>query len=332
MRRCIAWTMTLAAWASSLSIAPAQTPAARPAPTRGAQPSPKAAPGAPSAAKIPAGSVDPAAQKAKLAADARARGDMDLLLDEWEKQSAKVKSLQVVFERIDKSIKWGSKVSQGTAILKSPDLACLEFKRAVPDAQGKPKLKLNANGQKVIEVEKEPFQRIVCTGKEVIQYEYDEKAMYIYPLDKEARQKALQQGPLPFLFNMKAADAKERYGMTLVPDDKAPNEYRIHVVPKQQIDMKDFKTAEVWLSKETFLPSRLVLMPIGDNELQEFRFTHIAPNASIPDGFFAFTVIKGWKVERNDPATALANQSGKSGQADANAKRIAPQPASRRTK
>ena len=324
MRRFIAWTLTLAIAASSALTARAQAPG--PAPR--AQP-PAAGRGVAAPAKAAAAPLDPAAQKAKAAADARARNDMNLLLDEWEKQSAKVKSLQVVFERIDRSVKWGAKVSQGTAILKSPDLACLEFKRAIPDADGKPKLKLNAKGQQVIDVEKEPYQRVVCTGKEVIQYEWDEKAMYIYPLDREARQRALQQGPLPFLFNMKAADAKERYGMTLIPDERTPNEYRIRVTPRQQADMQDFKTAEIWLSKESFLPNRLVLIPVGDNDLQEFRFTLIAPNKAVDDAFFAFRSIPGWKVERNEPGKSNAAPQGRPVQ-DA-PKRVAAQPAPKAT-
>ena len=244
---------------------------------------------------------------------------MNLLLDEWEKQSAKVKSLQVVFERIDKSVKWGDKVSQGTAILKSPDLACLEFKNAIPGPDGKPRLKLNANGQKAIDVEKEPYQRIVCTGKEVLQYEYDEQVLYIYPLNREARQKALQQGPLPFLFNMKAAEAKQRYTMSLIADARSPKEYCIKVVPNEEIDKKDFKEAVVWLDKERFQPSRLVLVPVGDKDLQEFRFTLIAPNKPIPDEYFAVVIPEKWKVERNDDPNKAgpAGVAGQSAQAAA---------------
>ena len=298
MGRFIAWTLTLAAGASSVSIALAQAPRTAP-PARSVAPAPVAK-GTAAAPTRPAATLDPAARQAQAATEARARNDMNLLLDEWEKQSAKVKSLQVVFERTDKSIKWGDKVSQGTAILKSPDLACLEFKRAIPDSDGRPRLKLNANGQKAIDVEKEPYQRIVCTGKEVLQYEWDEKVLYIYPLDKEARQKALQQGPLPFLFNMKAAEARRRYTMTLIPDPRSPQEYCIKVVPNEEIDKKDFKQAVVWLDKEQFQPSRLVLHPVGDKDLQEFRFTLIAPNKPISDDYFAVVIPTDWKVERNE--------------------------------
>ena len=323
MRRLIAWTMTLAAGASTVSIAHGQTTKAPTAPKVAA---PAAKPAQP-ALKAAAAPLDPAAQKAKLADEAKKREEMNLLLAEWEKQSKKVTSLNVVFERVDRSVKWGDQVYQGQAMLKSPDLACLEFKKAIPDADGKPKTKTDSSGQKVIEVEKEPFQRIVCTGKEVLQYEFDEKAIYIYPLDKEARQKALQQGPLPFLFNMKAADAKKRYGMTLIDQDKEM--YLIGIVPNEEIDKQSFNKAFVWLRKSDFLPSKLYLLPIGDKDKQEFRFTLIAPNTTIRDEYFhPATNIPNWKINRNEPQTA-SNAAPAPAAAPAQPRRAAAQPATK---
>ena len=313
MRCLIAGTMTLAVAVTTVSIAAGQTaktqPMQRPAASPGAAVkagTPTAATkGAPAPAAAP---LTPEQQKAKAAEEARKRQEMDQLLVEWEKQSKKVTSLMVVFDRIDRSVKWNDQVYQGQAILKSPDLACLEFKKAIPDANGKPKYKTDATGTKVMEVEKEPFQRIVCTGKEVLQYEWDEKAVYIYPLDKEARQKALQQGPLPFLFNMKAADARARYGMTLLAQPQRPDDYLIAIVPREEIDRDSFNRAFVYLNKKSFLPSMVILYPVGDKDKQEFNFTLIQPNKPIDDAYFhPPTNIPDWKIVRNDPQAAAAN-------------------------
>ena len=140
---------------------------------------------------------------------------MNNLLDAWEARSQKVTSIDVGFERTDKLGKaWGDVYYQGRAMLKSPDLACLEFRKYKVDNDGKPIYKLDKNGKPLRpaepELEVEPDERIVCTGREVLQYKWDEKVIYVWPLEKEVRQKALQQGPLPFLFNMRAADAKQR--------------------------------------------------------------------------------------------------------------------------
>src|SRR5437588_480929 len=83
-----------------------------------------------------------------------------------------------------------------------PDPACLEFRKYKVDNDGKL--------LQPLQLESEPNERIVCTGKDVLQYQWDVKEIYVFPLEKEVRQKALQQGPLPFLFNMRAADARKR--------------------------------------------------------------------------------------------------------------------------
>jgi len=310
MRRFIAWIMILAAGASTVSVAAGQATKAQPTQrSAGAVAAPKAnAPAARPAAAAPV-PLSPEAQKAKLADEAKKREEMNLLLAEWEKESKKVTALHVIFERVDRSEKWGDQVYQGQAFLQSPDLACLEFNRAIPDADGKPKLRVDAKGQKVIDAEKIPFQRIVCTGKEVLQYEWDERAIYIYPLDKESRQKALQQGPLPFLFNMKAAEARKRYGMTLLDQNK--DWYRISIVPREEIDKDRFEVAVVYLSKANFLPKNLVLHQIGLKDRQEFRFTTIDRNSEIDQRFFnPVTEIKDWKIVRNEPQVGNGPKAG----------------------
>src|SRR5579883_1135188 len=113
----------------------------------------------------------------------------DRLLELWEKQSRLLKTLDVKFHRVDKSPAWDEDEHfEGRAILKSPNLARLNFDKVGvdPKKQQKP----------------EPYELIICTGKEVWQYRTDLKQIFIYPLAKQDQQHALEEGPLPFLFNM----------------------------------------------------------------------------------------------------------------------------------
>ncbi len=253
----------------------------------------------------------PAAQPAKPidpVSEAKAREEMDLLLAEWERRSATIASLQVVFERIDRSLKWGDQVYQGQAILKSPDLACLEFKEAIADDSGKPVYKTNDKGQKVLDVEKEPFQRLVWTDKEVFQYQFNEKAIYAYPLVKGSRPKSLRQFftppafdmPVllkPFLFGMKADEAKKHYEFSLV--QQTDDEYMIAIVAREKLERQHFDRAFIRLNKSSLLPSRLILIPVGGEEKQEFRFTAITANQPVPEGYFRpSTDLAGWRVNR----------------------------------
>ena len=57
-------------------------------------------------------------------------------------------------------------------------------------------------------------ETIVCGQNDVWQYLYEGKQIFIFPLAKGERQRALDEGPLPFLFNMKAKEAEERYEMS----------------------------------------------------------------------------------------------------------------------
>jgi TIGR03009 family protein len=264
-------------------------------------------------AQEPAAPVDLKAEAARIAAEAaKNRAELDRVLAEWEERSKKVTSLDVSFDRIDRSPGWGDTYYQGRAMLQSPDLACLQFQKYKLDKQGKPVLTPDKDGKPVPVLLPDPFERIVCTGQEVLQYSWDEKKMFIHPLDKSQRQKALQQGPLPFLFNLKAADLKQRYSMTLLKEDD--RDYLIGIVPTEKIDRDSFNKAFLWLSKKTFLPNQLWLLPIGNKERQEFVFAgglnRIVANAKLRPEFFRPTRFEGWKVIDNpggEPAAPKNN-------------------------
>lgn len=320
MRTLIAWTLTLAvgAWAAGSASGQATQPA-----TKRQVPAGKAAQAAP---------VDPAAIKARQDAELQARQAMDDVLAQWEKKSKKIISLDVAFEKVERNQGFGDQFYQGRAMLQSPDLACLEFRKVKLDANGKPLMKPDKDGKPVVQLEKEPYERIVCTGKEVLQYDWNAKKVFVFPLQQQARQKALQQGPLPFLFNLNASEARQRYSMSLLKQNN--QEFLIGIVPNEEIDRGSFTQAFLWLSKETFLPNKLVLFPVGEKNPVEYRFTGenavVRANTPMDKNYFAFSKIPGWKVIINPgengeaPAANAAPAAG-----DAQPRRPVAQPAMR---
>ena len=122
---------------------------------------------------------------------------MKWLLEKWEGQSAKLKSLDVKIYRIDKDPKWKAGGSlQGRAIFKSPNLAYLDFKKIklAPNAKKgqtgrRRSIPRTANGSTT------PTETIVCGPNEVWQYLYEGRQIFIYPLAKGERQRALDEGP-----------------------------------------------------------------------------------------------------------------------------------------
>ncbi|WP_435015313.1 outer-membrane lipoprotein carrier protein LolA [Tundrisphaera sp. TA3] len=284
MKTHIAWILALAAVAGAVAPASAQqAPPARPA-------RPQPAAGAGSGVRVapaPTAKPDPVTEKLAQQAAAKLRQEMDQILVAWEKQSSQVKSLSVDFKRIDKSAAWGEEEFTGQAVLQSPDLACLNFKkRTNPDA--------GPDAKPIYEDD----ERIVSTGSEVLQYKWDTMQIYVYPLDKQAQQKTLQQGPLPFLFNMKADEARKRYDMALT--NQSDKQYLIRIAPLYDIDRESFSKAFLWLNKTTFLPDQLWLVATNGKDYQDFRFNNVATNQKIDPKFFQKIKLPGWKEVVND--------------------------------
>ena len=247
----------------------ARKPAVKSAPPQAAQADrPKAAPAANAAAADP---NDPR---------------MKQLLAAWEKQSAKLKTLDVAIKRIDNSAAWGNEEFEGRALLESPNHAWLDFNKVDVNGQGKRNLVHH--------------ERIICTGTEVWQYRPEVKQVFVFPLDKQNKQRALEEGPLPFLFNMKAAEAEARYVMALVNETKPS--YIISVVPRLKVDAEAFSKAFIQLDRASFLPDRILLISPDGTSTKDFTLVKgkVFPNARIPaENFRGFNPGPPWEIVRD---------------------------------
>jgi TIGR03009 family protein len=236
--------------------------------------------------------------------------NMQQLLADWEGQSKKLQTLELAIYRIDKDSQWGDEEHYlGRAAFKNPQLAFLDFRKVKMQEQPDPKDKKKKQlvplmkNKQIVSV---PFETIVCTGQEVWQYRYDVKQIYIFPLDKDQRKRALEEGPLPFLFNMRAADAQQRYKMTLKGEDQ--EKYLVEIKPLLQQDQDTFSTAWVQLNKEFLLPTRIFLRdPVG-KMTKDFHLSQIKPNKNVdPRLFVGVNPGNQFKIERNPGGPAPAS-------------------------
>lgn len=210
---------------------------------------------------------------------------MKRLLAVWEQRSALLKTLDVRITRVDKSPAWGDERYEGRAILMSPNLAWLDFQKVSHDDA--------TNKDKLV-----PYERIVCTGAEVWQYRSDTRQIFIFPLEKENQKRALEEGPLPFLFNMKAAEAEARYEMALV--NEGQGFYVISVVPRLQIDRESFSKAFLKLNGTNFLPDRIFLVSPDGKSTKDFTLTAVKSNQAVaPENFKGQVLGPPWTVVRN---------------------------------
>ena len=231
--------------------------------------------------------------------------EMDDLLRQWEGQSAKLETLEVDIYRTDKDTAWGDETHfAGHAAFKSPDLAYVDYRKvklqAVTDPNVKGKTSFvpqKKNGQ----LDAIPFETILCTGAEVWHYRYDTKQVFIWSLDRDARKKALDEGPLPFLFRMRAGDAKQRYEMVLRAQNAKSS--LVMILPKMKEDREVFRTAWVTLDRAFLLPTRIVLISPDQTKQQDFVLSNIRANKPVKDQYFVGVKPgKPWKIEINPGA------------------------------
>jgi TIGR03009 family protein len=194
---------------------------------------------------------------------------MGQLLQSWEKVSQANETLYAEFKRTDASPAFldGPKQFVGRALLRKPNLACLEFEEVVKD---RPKPVFN--------------QRIVCAGDAVYQFLGPTKQVFVFPMAEDERRRALEEGPLPFMFNMRMAAAQERYTWDLLEETEAAGEapatYIIRIIPRQAIDREEFSQALVKLNKETFLPIALRLYAPNGKDTKTFEFGKVERNSA----------------------------------------------------
>jgi TIGR03009 family protein len=193
---------------------------------------------------------------------------MEEILRDWEARSKSTKTLYAKFTRDDVIDDWDETTRyDGAAFLQSPNLAYLNFE------------KVAADGKKTFS------ERIVCTGDRVYQFLADSKQVHLYALSQEDRLKAMEEGPLPFLFNMNAANAKQRYRMGLLEENA--DLALVAIYPLQDVDREAFSRAYVWLNKGTFLPTKIQLMdPSNAKNSKTFKFSDVRRNVEVKPTYF----------------------------------------------
>jgi TIGR03009 family protein len=219
---------------------------------------------------------------------------MDWLLEQWEKQSARLKTLDVTIFRVDDTPTWNEiEYYEGRALFQSPNLAFIDFHKIQQDENKRP-LKDPKTGKYL----STPYERIVCTGAEVWQYRSDTQQIFIFPLEKDEQAKALEEGPLPFLFNMKADEVRQRYQLTLMSEDA--KSYGVSIKPKLEVDRESFSLAFVRLDRKYLLPVRIVMLSPDGKSKKDFQLGPMYPNKAINEKNFEGKPLgPPWKIVRN---------------------------------
>jgi len=208
--------------------------------------------------------------------------ELEDLLVLWERQSSKVNKLRGEIKRFTyDSVFSVEKRALGTFWYQSPDMGRIDFQAVkVPEPAINPNKK-DANG-KPYTIESDVAQRWICTGKQIFIIHDDTKIYDKIDIPAQQQGKNIMNGPLPFLFGLKAEQAKARYMLSLgdmhFPQGKVekladgntrqwPPQVHIVAFPKLEVDAREWSRAEVMLDAKTFIPMAIKLFnPQGNME------------------------------------------------------------------
>lgn len=210
---------------------------------------------------------------------------LDAILLSWEQAMKPIQaaSAQCTHTVVDKVLK-DTEVYEGTAHFMKPDLAILDLKM-----KGRP----------------QDVEHIICTGAFVYQFVPANQIIKVF--DLKAGQ-SNQDNFIPLLQGMKAQDAKARYDLTLVKEDKLY--IYIKIVPRLPEDKADFREARLVLWSQTLLPRELrFVAPNGNENIWDIPKIEANPRTLNRTVFTAPKLPAGWKWEK---APVLQNPAPRS--------------------
>ena len=200
--------------------------------------------------------------------------ELERLLKTWEQESAKIETLTGRHERSEFNHVFQVETrTEGKFFFDAPDKGRI-------DMNGK---KLKATDISLRKDEQgNPYrlqsghsERWICTGQEVLQINDDAKEMDVIPIPKEAQGRNIINTPLPFLFGLKAEEAKKRFQIELLPT-KANDYFSLKIIPKTNKDA--FRMAYVKLDRQLFVPTAVILFDLAGSLETRYEFSDIKIN------------------------------------------------------
>lgn len=201
--------------------------------------------------------------------------ETEQVLKDWEQHTSEFKKLVGEFyrHRYDDAFEV-DKFAKGKFAFEAPDKGNYEL---APGEVGKsPSRKKNKAGVPYT-VQPDQAERWVCNGKEVIKIDEKEKTYEKVLIPPDRQGDRIIDGPLPFLFGMKADRAKQRYkAIELKPGPS--DEVRLRVVPRLEADAMNWKEALVIIDARSFIPKAVKLTdPSGAETVHTFLNVKVNP-------------------------------------------------------
>ncbi len=227
----------------------------------------------------PAGADVPRPAAAAPASDPR----LDALLRNWEISSAKIKSLDGKHIRSRSNSVFATDArAAGVFYFEAPDKGRIDLK-GTPPKEGAVSPKKTKEGE-AYSLTADRDEKWICDGKQVLMIDELQKQYEAIPLPEDMQGANIIESPLPFLFGMKAAVAKQRFQMELIQYDAEKHFARITAIPLQAKDAQNFIRAEIVLDTQKYLPMFVSLVDPAGTITTQYIFQEVNVNNS---GFMA---------------------------------------------
>lgn len=204
---------------------------------------------------------------------------LDQILQDWFNKSKEVERLEGEHVRIIYNYVFGvASRAKGRFYYEAPDKGRIDL---VPDpgGEGTKFQKVNPHSNKKVTLTAQPDQpeRWICDGLQVLVIDEEQKVAQQYPLPPAARGANIMDGPLPFLFGMPPAKAKQRYTMKVL--QVTPKVIDLVAYPRWKQDSANYKWARIRIERATMLPMAVQMLdPAGSLETV-YTFPRIEKNA-----------------------------------------------------
>lgn len=224
---------------------------------------------------------------------------MEQFLIDWENKTELIKKLSAKVRTEETNTTFGvKKLGTGEVKFVTPDKASYHIKPVEITEE----MKAAAKKKGDITLDSADEERFVSTGKEIYRINDREKTYEKIPIPPNMQGKRIIDGPLPFLFGMKAEEAKRRYKFyPLKPSAKIPDSVWLIVIPRRQADLQNYKQAMVILNKRTFVPIAVKTTDLAGTTSKVYMFgdknnkIKINPRKMIWQGAFIKPNVRGYK-------------------------------------
>ncbi|SFI27885.1 hypothetical protein [Planctomicrobium piriforme] len=236
--------------------------------------------------------------------------EMEKILQTWEQKSGSVNRMKGDFTRFEYDKVFATaKCAIGRYWYESPDKGRMDFTPDNKVVATPPKTVVK--GDVTFTLQPDDARTWICDGEKILDIDIVKKEYNQIKIPPQFQGKNISDGPLPFLFGMKADKLKDRYVLEMGALNNPAKIIHIVAYPKLPAEQREYRVAEVLLDPVEFLPQAVQLLDPTGNKQTVYMFTkHDKPAIPfLPPGPWHPPLISFTKVHDEEAAPQMERES-----------------------